>query len=410
MFDWDREFPEIMQAGGFDVVIGNPPYIRVHRLSPQDKSYLWSHYSSFVAKSDIFACFIEKGVHLLRREGRLAFITPNTWSSLESFTALRKLVLANTTVDQMVRTPEKVFRDATVKTFLFVLRRRTNPIDSSESKALIREMVEGGAVKDIRSVDQRDMESSHLSNLLLHSEDAAPSLFAKCMQSGATIGSRLEFYYGFKTADDDRFLATQRLTDFHKPFVRSADITRYGRLIPTGYVDYRPDVMRANRTTARPGDCQRFERPKVVVARMGKELIATLDTSGVFVKDAMLLLDPADSIKQLTLLVGLLNSRLLQYLYQNHFATIDVLKNALLALPVPNSFGALTGEVRYDKLAGLVERIVNLREQLPEAKTSHATTIIQRQIDTVDRQIDQLVYELYELKDEEIRIVEEGTK
>lgn len=63
---------------------------------------------------------------MLRRGGYLSFITPNTWTSLKSFTQLRRFVLSNTLIEQMVRTPEKVFRDATVKTFVFVLKKPAN--------------------------------------------------------------------------------------------------------------------------------------------------------------------------------------------------------------------------------------------------------------------------------------------
>ncbi len=411
VFDWESAFAEVFSGDspGFDAVIGNPPYIRVHRLSPEQKEYFWTHYDTFMAKSDIYACFIEKGIQLLRSEGRLSFITPNTWTSLESFTHLRRFVLQETAIEQMVRTPEKVFEDATVRTFIFVLRKDSNQSDVNSSKSLVRQMTLGGATHDVGWVSQQEMMGAHLSNLLLHSRDEAPALFAKCVQSGVAVGSEFDFFYGFKTADDERFLATQRLSDCHEPFVRSADVTRYGALRPTGYVDYRPDVMRANRQTARPGDRQRFERPKVVVARMGRLLIATFDGTGVFVKDAMLLLHRADDCRLLKVLTGLLNSRLLQYLYENHFATIDVLKNALLALPLPKQMGANDNRATPSRIASLVERLLSLHEQLATAMTGHDQDIIQRQIDAADRQIDHLVYELYGLTDEEIRIVEAST-
>ncbi len=247
-----------------------------------------------------------------------------------------------------------------------------------------------------------------MSNLLLHSEGAAPALFAKCTRSGVTIGSAFDFYYGFKTADDARFLATERLSDLYEPFIRSAAIGRYGPVYPTEFVDYRPEVMRANRKTARPGDRQRFERPKVIVARMGKLLLGTLDLAGVFVKDAMLLLSPTDSVDQLKILTGLLNSRLLQYLYENHFATIDVLKNALLALPLPLMPVEVDDNSPYRRIAALVDRMLTLHKKLADARISQETTIIQRQINAADRQIDRLVYELYGLTEEEIKVVERG--
>lgn len=406
VFDWEAEFPAIMRAGGFDAVIGNPPYIRVHRLASQDKTYFWSHYSTFVAKSDIYACFIEKAIQLLRTEGRLSFITPNTWSSLESFTRLREHVLENSVLERMVRTPEKVFEDATVRTFIFVVRKELNPDVHKTAKALVLEMIKGGATHEVGQISHQDMVSAHLSNLLLHSVDAAPTLFAKCTQNGTTVGSVVEFYYGFKTGDDERFLAVEKLSETYKPFVRSAGVGRYGPLLPKEFVDYRPDVMKAHRSTARPGEQTRFERPKVVVARMGRELIATFDDTGIYVKDAMLLLSPTDDVSQLKTIVGLLNSRLMGYLYQNHFATIDVLKNALLALPLPKLDTTDNAVYKHEQLMQLVERLLALHRQAAAARTPTEKTALARQIAATDQQIDAQVYALYGLTEAEIALVE----
>ena len=410
IMDWEAEFPKIIKAGGFDVVIGNPPYVRVHRLMAEDKTYLWHHYDTFVAKSDIYACFIQKGVQLLRLGGKLAFITPNTWASLESFTSLRKFVLTNTIIEQMVRTPEKVFKNATVKTFVFVLRKTLPQSRAAGNRVLVLEISDTGQTQDIHSLIQSDMEGSHLHNLLLYSQDAAPVILTKCARSGITIGSEFNFYYGFKTGDDDQFLAIQRLSKFHKPFVRSADIDRYAPLSSSGFVDYRPDVMKTNRPTARPGEQERFERPKVVVARMGQTLVATFDDTGIYVKDAMLLLSPTNNVDQLKTIIGFLNSRLLKYLYENHFVTIDVLKNALLALPLPKTAGAAAADVRHDRILEAVKQMLSLHRQLAEAKTEHDKAVIQRRIEATDGQIDRLVYELYGLTEKEIRVVEAETK
>jgi type I restriction-modification system DNA methylase subunit/predicted type IV restriction endonuclease len=408
-FDWQAEFTKIMEAGGFDAVIGNPPYVRVHRIPSNDKAYYWDHYTTFVAKSDIYACFIERGIGLLMDEGVISFITPNTWASLESFTNLCRFIINNTFIEQLVRTPDKVFKNATVRTLIFALRRKNAETGFGKSKAIIREIAEGGEFQDIRWIAQKDMESSHLHNLLLFTEDAAHALFLKCTEWGLTFGTSVEFRYGFKTGDDKLFLTTQRLSDSHEPFVRSAKIGRYSTLSTNEFVDYRPEAMKSHRSTARPGDRARFERPKIVVARMGKLLMATLDTTGMFIKDAMLLLSPKDNVEWLKILTGILNSCLLQNLYQNHFATIDILKNALLALPLPKNIDHMDEEYRFDQLLSLVERMLELHKKLAASEIPDDKELYQRQIEGTDRKIDALVYELFGLTEEESRIVEEAT-
>lgn len=123
VFKWEKEFKSIIEAGGFDVIIGNPPYVRPHNISKTDKEYLWKNLTTFKAKSDLYNCFMEKGIDLLKDGGLFSFIVPHTWTSLESFQEIRKYILDNCRVIKLVQSPKKVFQDATVETTIFVLKK-----------------------------------------------------------------------------------------------------------------------------------------------------------------------------------------------------------------------------------------------------------------------------------------------
>ena len=192
-----------------------------------------------------------------------------------------------------------------------------------------------------------------------------------------------------------------------KAFIRSAAIRRYWNSPPSEYVWYVPDQMRQNKRTARPGEAKRFEAEKIMVARMGKSLVANYDSGGLYVKDAMILLNASANPYSLKYLLGIINSRLLTYFYREFFVTIDVLKNALLNLPIRTiDFNNPNNKARHDQISGLVERMLDLNKQLAESKNPQSKTVLQRQIEATDRQIDKLVYQLYDLTDEEIEIVE----
>ena len=282
IFDWATAFPEVMSVGGFDAVIGNPPYVRVHRLEAAVKEHLWTEYVSFAEKGDLYACFVERGISLLRVGGLISFITPNTWSSLQSFRHLRRLALEQTDILQLVRTPAKVFRNATVRTLIFVFERRGDTRPQPEHAVL--NMTDDGAVVVSGKVTRASIEAAHQLNFLLQGDSMAPE--AHCT---VVVGGEAEFAYGFKTGDDAVFLSDHAEGSSWIPCCRSADVQRLRLLVASGWVDYRPDVMRRHRRTARPGDLERFRRPKVVVAWMGLALVATLDYRGTLLKDAMLL-------------------------------------------------------------------------------------------------------------------------
>jgi len=188
IFDWASAFPRVVGAGGFDAVIGNPPYVRVHRLDPGLKEYLWGAFASFAEKGDLYACFVERGLSLLRDGGFISFITPNTWSSLQSFRHLRRLVLDEADIECIVRTPTKVFRNATVRTLIFVLRRRGQAPPSASH--MILDMTEDGSTEVAGEVLRSAIEAAHQLNLLLESDRAAAAPVCE-----VTVGVEAEFAY-----------------------------------------------------------------------------------------------------------------------------------------------------------------------------------------------------------------------
>ena len=407
-FDWETGFPEVFKAGGFDAVIGNPPYVRPHNIPEETKQYLWKAYKTFVAKSDLYSCFMERAISLVRNGGRLSFIVPKTWTSLESFTKIRLHLLENCLVRVLTQLPKKVFQDATVETCIFVVERNEKTVTRKTNEISV-EYFDIYGVTPIRKFSQSAIANFHLYNFQLFGANDNDSLFERINTIGSPLKEYVSFAYGFKTGDDEKFIhADKRTTESHA-FIRSGALERYWHEPPEEYVWYVPHLMIQNRKTARPGEKERFESPKIIVSRMGKGLAATYDHGGLYVKDAMLLLaNPRTSVSLLYLL-GVINSNLLRHYYQHLFITIDVLKNALLHLPIRSiSPDNKLDRARHDKMVKLVESMLKLHEQLAAAKTAHDKTLIQRQIDATDRQIDTLVYELYGLTEDEIRIVEAG--
>ena len=107
-------------------------------------------------------------------------------------------------------------------------------------------------------------------------------------------------------------------------------------------------------------------------------------------------------------MLGVLNSSLFQWRFKITSTNNNVATNELNSLPFRIiDFTDASDKARHDRMVELVEAMLELHKKLPAAKTAHAKTLLQRQIDTTDKQIDQLVYELYGLTEDEIKIVEE---
>ncbi len=125
-FNWQKEFPEIFDKGGFDVVIGNPPYVQ-SLVNDLEKKYYHKHYKSDEGKPDLYRFFIEKGITLINDYGKFSFITPNSFLTIPSAKKLRAFIKEKASLVRVINFEGMVFEDANINTVIFV-------IDKSELK------------------------------------------------------------------------------------------------------------------------------------------------------------------------------------------------------------------------------------------------------------------------------------
>ena len=119
-FDWQKEFPQVFAKGGFDVVIGNPPYVEA---TDGDKDYFKANYPAIEGHIDLFEIFIQKGMQLLKDNGSFAFINPNTVLSNLYSQKLRRLMVYEYGLQEVVNFGMDVFQDPTVHTCILMMRK-----------------------------------------------------------------------------------------------------------------------------------------------------------------------------------------------------------------------------------------------------------------------------------------------
>ncbi|HEY5503595.1 MAG TPA: N-6 DNA methylase, partial [Sedimentisphaerales bacterium] len=126
-FDWQREFPAIFSSGGFDVVIGNPPYVRQESLGDDFKSYVKEKYNSYAGTADLYIYFIERSLKLLRKNGHFGFICSNKWMRSNYGHPLRDLIIKESKIEQIIDFGElPVFQGAaTFPAILLLKKERT---------------------------------------------------------------------------------------------------------------------------------------------------------------------------------------------------------------------------------------------------------------------------------------------
>jgi hypothetical protein len=123
-FNWEKEFPQIFDKGGFDVVIGNPPYVR-QELFKEIKPYLEKNYTAYNSVADLYTYFIEKGINLMKENGLFSFILPNKFLKATYGKNIRKVMKENANLELLVDFDDyPVFTDATTYPIIYVLNKK----------------------------------------------------------------------------------------------------------------------------------------------------------------------------------------------------------------------------------------------------------------------------------------------
>ena len=376
----------------------------------------------------MFHLFIQHGIDLLAPGGRFGYIVPNPWLTLPFTEKLRRYVLENTTVEELVILDHRVFQSANVYTMLLLLK-KAPPL----AERLTR-VIRPGPVTDARSMEDVPFVSiaqwswlalpdcrieTRLTGPVGHLVNRIMAIWPRLDEvARASLGCQA--YNRSKHTPEQIsarvFHAVERLSDEYLPELAGNDVARYsinrkrGQWIRYGpwLHDYRSlDWLSGPRILVReiPG-----KPPYRIQATYVEDTYCNYKT--------ILNVNPTESTSlSMKYMCGLLNSRLLSFIYPyvsrkmvaRTFPRLSVAD--LRSLPIRTiDFSDPNDKARYDRMVELVETMLKLHKDLQTANTDHEKSLIQRQINTTDKQIDQLVYELYGLTDEEIRIVEEGTK
>ncbi|CAG0947139.1 Type IIS restriction enzyme Eco57I [Anaerolineae bacterium] len=411
-FNWEREFKSVVSEGGFDVIVGNPPYVNVFNLPPDEVDFYQAHYTTFKNKFDLYGFFLERAIKLLREGGSLGFIMSRTWLSLDSFVKLRQFLLESTVITQIALTPSETFADATVETAILIVRKVSDPAKRATHNIEIIEydsQLEQFAVA--RAIPQRAFAEhpQFLFNLSLN--ESANAIFARLAQNTITLGELVSFSLGVKTADNDRFVRNRKEIKDDRPVLRGRDIFRYRVEFAGLWLRYIPDEIKKLHG-ARPRDPKSFLRKEKIVLReiSSQEIIAAYDERKHIILDtANVIFSDDNNPYSLKFILSVLNSKLLNWWYGSQFKGLHVKLNQLTLLPIRRiNFDDKQEKKQHDAIVALVEEMLELQKDYAEAareKLPRADSL-KRKIDAVDEEIDAAVYRLYDLTEEEIKTVE----
>lgn len=422
--NFEDAFPEVFKRGlpaaagtakegGFDAIVGNPPYITFAlgrgRLKHEDHEidYIAQHYpSSSEYKINSFAVFYERALSLCRDKGLCAYIVPGTILINQALSKIRRLLLTEGRVRRVVQLNYRVFRKAEMGdcAILFVEKSQANPYPVELHKYnsekwntdYTHDCVSSEAILGLP--EWRILMRAPVYDFLNIGE----------RQNVQPLGSVALFYNGIKTGDNKKFLSKRKSTSRHIPIVRGRDFERYGVAKQEIYVYFDPKALWSNTDVAKLG-----VKNKILIRQTGDTLTATLDTKAVYCMDTVHFI--YESEYEYKFLLGVINSRFLNAYHQflvpefgKAFAEVKIAN--LQKLPIPKiSLSDAAQKSRLDEMVQKVEAMLDAKKELAKAQTDKDRTYYENKCAALDRQIDRLVYNLYGLTDDEIRTVEEST-
>lgn len=456
-FEWRFEFPEILDDDGnfkgFDLIIGNPPYIRQEELK-ELKLHLAKNYKVYKGTSDIYTYFYELGFNVLKDRGGgvLSYITSNKYTRAGYGEALREFLLKNVKVLEYTDLNGiKVFDSATVDTSILCFEKSKSKDNKFKYLTLSNEILKTcaydiGLYKDFAEFSQNSLSKESFT----FSDENTSALKAKIER----IGTPLKEWYGFNiyrgilTGYNEAFIITtekrneilanckdeaekERTAKLIRKMLRGRDIKRYsyewaglwvinthngyksknGEKIEAINIEHYPSLKkhfdefypqlekRADKglTPYNLRNCayiEEFEKEKIVWAEMTKEACFVYDNSNFFTNQTCYFFTHCDY----KYLLAILNSRLIVYYMQyisSHLGqgAFRWIRQYIEKLPIPKINSK--NEKLADELINLVDEILKAKEQDKNANTQE-----------LENKINSIVYKLYNLTEEEIKIIE----
>lgn len=452
-FNWQNEFKEIFSKGGFDVIIGNPPYVVLSSFSDNTFEYLQNKYKTSFGRLNTFALFIELITTLTRIDSAVGLIIPDSICLIDYYTNLRKYLLDNLSIEQIIELGDGIFADATVPAIILILgsKKEDHQIKIGNTNS-IKEF------DSFKSINQKYYFTTPKFSFNLSVDDIFIKINSLIDNKKVFILKELvQIKIGVCTGNNNKHIATTPSFINSKKVLQGKDINKYILEYNDLYINYdRSALLRA-----RDEDIF-LKSEKLLMRQTSDRLIITYDNNQYYTIDSLFILYPKDERIKLKYLLAILNSKLLTRQYQKInpeagrvFAQVKIDYVNELPIIVCEENIQITFSEKSDLMLLLNIELINLSKkfkgsvqrkfdliELPkrledwylhtysdfikelakkkiklslsdEAEWEEYFTTeskkafeLKSKINATDKEIDQMVYKLYDLTEEEIKIVE----
>lgn len=404
-FDWEIMFSNVFTGGreGFDIVIGNPPYVDIKELPSSDVKLYFNLFKTASNRINLYSIFIEKGYYLCCKGGVLSYINPNSMLVNESYLETRKLIVDD--IELVIKLPDNVFHSAKVETIIFQLLK-------GNVNKYIRTFCFGNADElDLVSIslETRDRLLWKKENNIrfnIFSNQATLLLLSKIESRANELGAYVQISLGITPYDKYKghdstmiknrvFHSNIPIDDFYVPLISGKNISPY-------YVNNEiAEYLKYGDWLAAPREKKFFINEKIIIRQIvGDKLriiAAYSDVPHFFTQIGFSLITKDNDSDTLKVILAILNSHLMSYYHKEKF--LDTQKVLFQKVLIVNAKKLpIILPANKENIVGAVNRILT-------AKCINSSADISAE----EREIDRLVYHLYNLTYDEVKIVDPET-
>ena len=416
--DFEKTFSEVMKQGGFDAIVGNPPWGAT--ISPVVKRYISRKYKSFKGNFETYIFFVEMALKLLKVNGKFAYITPDSWIKVPQAKNLRSLILDNFNIVEIDKLPQRIFKGVSANCIMCFVD-KTAHLNSTLINILNPESelerIAQFDFDDTYTIDQAVWKSDIENQFQIYMKDDLFKLVEKLQKNSCNAEEYLDVMQGIvpyskenHSSDiikDRKFHSESKLTEDYGKWIQGRCVQRYF------LNDTKFEYIKYGKWLHRPRKPKYFIGARILVQEITGGNPPRI--SATFC-DELLYHDPGiisclnKSDISTKVLLAIINSALISWYHKinspkgSRKTFPKVLIGDIRNFPFPKTIDQSNNTIKNIQIN--VENIITAKKQLHQTKTESDKNYLERKCSQLDNQIDQLVYELYGLTEEEINIVE----
>lgn len=420
-FNWKSEFQEIFKQGGFDTIIGNPPYVsyysRHSEYTEDDKEkieYLVQKYNFTKLKSagtrfNTVMFFLERAVRILTKNGKLGFIIDMNFT-LDAFSGIREYLFKHTRFTEIIKNL-KVFSGVNSGQIILHL---TNEKPTDSDSIVVKNSLSDSGVAIKQLVIANDISKINEKNNIVLSIPNSPLKKIATIKTGVNIGGA-----------SGHFLSNSNNSKDYLPFISTSTLkNKYSKITFNDlFINFSGDLVtevntlnkqNGSRNVVVLGDKNRFEKEKLFIRQSANEIIATYSDIPCASPYSIFVLNQITDTFSIKFILGILNSKFLTYyaivsgvIISGEGKQPQIRKAGLDSLPIVTiDFKNPTQKNAYDEIIKNTDLLLKLNSDLQKETNSIIKKQIQGRISFSEQRINEITYQLYGLSDDEIQIIE----